>query len=527
MSGSVLDELAEPLRNAVVAAGGDGGPVQLDRPSDPSLGDYATAVALSLAKPLSAPPRAIAERILAGLESPWIDTAEIAGPGFINLRVRPSWFGHVVGRVLDEGAGYGRGATPHPQRLQVEFVSGNPTGPMTVATARNAAYGDALGRLFDFAGHSVEREYYFNDTGRQIELFGASLLARARGEEPPEDGYQGEYVAEIASMLGLSPDAPVEEWARSGIDEMMARIRATLERFRVSFDSWFLERSLHEDGTVQRAIEKVRAAGHVYERDGAVWLASEALGDDKDRVLVRSNGEPTYFAGDLAYIVSKLDRGFDAAVYVLGADHHGYIGRLKAAARALGYDPDRVDVQIYQLVSLKGGKMSKRAGRMVTLDELLDAVGVDAARFVLVQRSHDQPIELDLDLLVQQNSENPVYYCQYAHARIAAILRNAGDGARDPRPSPSWVPEPPEEELVKALAGFPDLVAEAADRRAPHRIVAYVQEVAKVFHQFYKQCRVIGAEPEIEASRLALCQATRQVIATSLDLVGVAAPERM
>jgi arginyl-tRNA synthetase len=406
-------------------------------------------------------------------------------------------------------------------------VSGNPTGPMTVATARNAAYGDALGRLFRFAGHSVEREYYFNDTGRQIELFGESLLARARGEQPPEDGYQGEYVAEIAATLGLSPDAPVEQWARAGTDEMMARIRATLERFRVGFDSWFLERSLHEDGTVQRAIEKVRAAGHVYERDGAVWLASEALGDDKDRVLIRSNGEPTYFAGDLAYIVSKLDRGFDAAVYVLGADHHGYIGRLKAAARALGYDPDRVDVQIYQLVSLKGGKMSKRAGRVVTLDDLLDAVGVDAARFVLVQRSHDQPIELDIDLLVQQNSENPVYYCQYAHARIAGILRNAGEPAKRPRPAASWAPQPPEQELVKALAAFPDLVAEAADRRAPHRIIGHAQDTAKAFHQFYKQCRVIGELPDVEASRLALCRATKQVLATALDLVGVEAPESM
>jgi arginyl-tRNA synthetase len=527
MSGSVLDELAAPLRTAVAAVGGDGVPLQLDRPADPSLGDYASAVALSLAKPLSAAPRSIAERILAELDSPWIEAAEVAGPGFINLRVRPSWYGHVVGRVLGEGAGYGAGAAPHPQRLQVEFVSGNPTGPMTVATARNAAYGDALGRLFGFAGHSVEREYYFNDTGRQIDLFAASLRARARGEEPPEDGYQGEYVAEIAAGLGLPPDAPVEEWARAGSEAMMAHIRATLARFRVEFDSWFLERSLYEDGTVQLAIERVRAAGHVYERDGAVWLATEALGDDKDRVLIRSNGEPTYFAGDIAYIVSKLDRGFDAAVYVLGADHHGYVGRLKAAARALGYDPDRIDVQIYQLVSLKDGKMSKRAGRVVTLDDLIDAVGVDAARFVLVQRSHDQQIELDIDLLVQQNSENPVYYCQYAHARIAAILRNAGDAAEQARPASSWVPEPAEAELVKALAAFPDLVAEAADRRAPHRVVGHAQETAKSFHQFYRQCRVIGDDAELQASRLALCHAAKRVLATALDLVGVEAPERM
>ena len=527
MSGSVLDELAAPLRDAVAAIGGDGAPLQLDRPADATHGDYASAVALTLAKPLASAPRAIAERILEGLDSPWIDSAEIAGPGFINLRLRASWFGHVVTRVLDEGTAYGGGAAALHQRVQVEFVSANPTGPMTVATARNAAYGDALARLFSFAGHTVEREYYFNDAGRQVELFGASLKARALGEEPPEDGYQGEYVAEVAAALGLADDAPVEVWARAGVDAMIVRIRATLDRFRVSFDSWFLERSLHEDGTVARAIDQVRAAGHVYERDGAVWLSSEALGDDKDRVLVRSNGEPTYFAGDIAYIVAKMERGFDVAVYVLGADHHGYIGRLKAAARALGYDPDRVDVQIYQLVSLKGGKMSKRAGRVVTLDDLIDAVGVDAARFVLVQRSHDQPIELDIDLLVQQNAENPVYYCQYAHARIAAILRNAGPAAERARPHPDWSPQPAEIELVQALAEFPDLVAEAAERRAPHRIVAHVQETAKVFHQFYKQCRVIGEPAEVESSRLALCRATKQVLATALDLVGVEAPEQM
>jgi arginyl-tRNA synthetase len=527
VSGSVLEELAAPLRAAVDAAGGDGEPVRLDRPSDASLGDYGSAVALSLARPLKAPPRDIAQRIVERVESPWIDSIEIAGPGFINLRLRPDWYGHVVGRVLDEGDRFGAGAAANPQRIQVEFVSGNPTGPVTVGSARNAAYGDSLARLFAFAGHDVEREYYFNDAGRQIELFGASLRARALGEEVPEEGYKGEYVAELAAELGLGPEAPLEEWMRAGTELMMARIQVTLDRFRVHFDSWFRERSLYEDGSVDRAIERVRANGHTFEKDGALWLRSTEFGDDKDRVIVRSNGQHSYLAGDIAYVVSKLERGFDTAVYVLGADHHGYRMRLKAAACALGYDPDRIDVQLYQLVHLTGGRMSKRAGLVVTLDDLIDAVGVDAARFVLVQRSHDQTIDLDLDLLVQQNAENPVYYCQYAHARIAQILQKAGAAAEGARPAGTWEPHPAEASLVKSLAEFPDMVAEASDFRGPHRVIAYVQDTAKEFHQFYNQCRVIGEPKDVQSSRLALCQATKQVLATGLELVGVDAPEQM
>jgi arginyl-tRNA synthetase len=527
VSGSVLQELAGPLEAAVAAVGGNGEPVRLDRPVDVAHGDYASPVALSLAKPLRSPPRQIAERIVEGIDSPWISSAEIAGPGFINLRLQPGWYGHVVERVLEEGGRFGAGATAAPRAIQVEYVSANPVGPLTVGSARNAAYGDSLARLFEFAGHSVSREYYFNDAGRQVELFGASLRARALGEEVPDDGYQGEYIGELAARLGLPQDAPVEEWTRAGTEAMMAEIRTTLDRFRASFDTWFLERSLYEDGSVDRAIERLREGGYTYEEDGALWIRSSQLGDDKDRVVVRSNGRPAYIAGDLAYIVSKLERGIDVAVYVLGADHHGYVGRLKASARALGYDPDRIDVQIYQLVNLKGGKMSKRAGHLVTLDDLIDAVGVDAARFVLVQRSHDQTIELDLDLLVQQNAENPVYYCQYAHARIAAILRNADRSASDARPAASWEPEPPEAELVKSLAGFPDLVAQAADLRGPHRVVSFAQDTAKEFHQFYNQCRVIGAPEDVQRSRLALCRATKQVLATALGLVGVEAPEQM
>jgi arginyl-tRNA synthetase len=525
MSTGAVEDLAAAVERAIAAVGGDGQPARLERPADPGHGDYATAAALQLARPLRAAPREIAARIAERVDSDLIESVEVAGPGFLNLRVSPAWYRHALERIVADGGRYGAGAASSPQRIQVEYVSGNPTGPVTVATARNAAYGDSLARLFQFAGHEVGREYYFNDAGRQIDLFGESLRARARGEEPPEDGYRGEYVGEIAAALGLSADDPVERWARAGTEAMMERIQATLARFRCTFDSWFLERSLYESGAVQRAIDRVRASGHAYEQDGALWLRSTELGDDKDRVLVRSDGSHTYVAGDLAYVVDKLERGFDTAVYVLGADHHGYVGRLKAAAQALGYDPARVDVQIYQLVRLRGGKMSKRAGRIVTLDDLVDAIGVDAARFALVQRGHDQAIDLDLDLLTAQNSENPVYYCQYAHARIAKILANAA--GTEPAPDPAWQPVEAEAELIKALVEFPGLVAEASERRAPHRIVGYAQDTAKAFHQFYKQCRVLGEEPAVERSRLAICRATATVVRSALGLVGVEAPESM
>jgi arginyl-tRNA synthetase len=529
MSRSAVQELAGPVEAAIAEVGGDGVQARLERPADPAHGDYATAAALQLAKPLRAAPRQIAERIVERIDSPFIASAEVAGPGFVNLRATPAWYRHVVERVLAEGRRYGAGAAATPQKVQVEYVSGNPTGPVTASTARNAAYGDSLARLFEFAGHDVQREYYFNDAGRQMDLFGASLRARARGEDVPEDGYRGAYIEEIARELGLDPDAPADEWRARGAAAMVEDIKRTLARFRAGFDRWFLERSLYEDGSVDRAIEAVRAGGHTYEKDGALWLRSSELGDDKDRVLVRSDGTPTYIAGDLGYIVSKLERGFDVAVYVLGSDHHGYIGRLKAGAIALGYDPDRIDVQIYQFVKIvEGGKAvsaSKRRGTVLMLDELLDAIGVDAARYALVQRSHDQVIELDLEQWAAQNAENPVYYCQYAHARIAAILRNAPEA--DPGPAPGWTPEPAEVELVKHVAEFPEVVADAAEWRGPHRIAAYAQETAKSFHQFYKQCRVLGEAPDVERSRLALCRATGLVMATALDLVGVEAPERM
>ncbi len=531
MPSTPLTELSDAVSQAVAAVGGEAGEVKLERPADPTHGDYATAVAMGLARTLRASPRDIAAKIAEQLSSPLISSVEVAGPGFINIRVSPEWYRRVVDGVLAQGARFGAGATPQPRRIQVEYVSGNPTGPVTAATARNAAYGDSLARLFAFAGHTVEREYYFNDAGRQMDLFGASLKARAQGEEPPEGGYQGEYVKEIADRLDLAPDAPADAWREHGVEVMIAEIKQTLERFRATFDTWFLERSLYEDGSVDRAIARLKEGGYTYEHEGALWLRTSEMGDDRDRVLVRSDGNATYIAGDVAYIVSKLERGFDVAVYVLGADHHGYIGRLKAAAEALGYDPDRIDTQIYQFVKIREDgelvKVSKRRGSVLMLDELLDVLGVDAVRFALIQRSHDQVIELDPAVWAQQSSENPVYYCQYAHARVAAILRSAGDAAVGARPDPGWEPEPAEAELVKALAGFPDLVAEAAERRGPHRIAGYAQDTAKNYHQFYKQCRVLGSEPAVEQSRLALCAATAQVIATSLDLIGVTAPDSM
>ena len=411
MNRSPVTELAEPLEHAVAELGGDGVPVRLERPADAAHGDYASAVALALARPLRSAPREIAARIGDRLSSPWIEAVEIAGPGFINLRVAPAFHRHVVERVLAEGAGYGAGAVARPLRLQVEYVSGNPTGPVTAATARNAAYGDSLARLFAFAGHRVEREYYFNDAGRQMELFGLSLRAAARGEDVPEDGYQGAYIKEIADSLDLDRDAPADAWREAGVASMMADIQRTLSRFRASFDVWFREGSLYEDGSVERAIERVRKGGHVFELDGATWLRTTDFGDDRDRVLVRSNGQPTYFAGDLAYVASKLERGFDQAVYVLGSDHHGYVGRLKGAAAALGYDPDRIDIQIYQFVHIvEDGQVlpvSKRRGQVLMLDELLDAIGVDAARYALVARSHDQVIELDPDELDRPELREP------------------------------------------------------------------------------------------------------------------------
>ena len=458
-------------------------------------------------------PREVAEELAAaaaGLEQ--VERAEVAGPGFVNLWLTAPWYGEALGEILEAGRDYGAGWADPPERIQVEMVSANPTGPITVASARNGAYGDSVARLFELAGHSVEREYYYNDSGTQMALFRASVEAIRRGEEPPENGYRGEYVAELAREEG------------DPVPKMLEQVEASLERFRIHFDSWKLQSEL------EQRLPEFLPRLDTYEKDGAVWARSSAYGDDEDRVLVRSaeqGGAPTYRAADVVYLVDKLERGFDRAIYVLGADHHGTRKWYAAIAQMLGYDPDRVEVLLYQLVHLtRGGvqaRMAKRSGDVVFLDDFMDEVGVDAARWFLVNRGPDQSIEIDVDLAAERSEKNPVYYVQYAHARIAGILRNAGDAEVSAEPPAELAPE--EREMINRLAEFPGVAAEAAERRGPQGIPTYAIRVADDFHRFYHHHRVL--ESDAQAFRLGLCTATQNVIARCLDLVGVEAPERM
>ncbi|MDX6439464.1 MAG: arginyl-tRNA synthetase [Gaiellaceae bacterium] len=505
MSARAIERLEAALGEAV------GTEVALERPGDAAHGDYATNVAMRLAGARKQAPRAIAEQLVAlAAALPDVDRAEIAGPGFVNLWLSRAWYRDALAEMLAAGASYGGGFARTKERVQVEMVSANPTGPVTVASARNGAYGDSVARLLEFAGHEVEREYYYNDAGAQMERFRASVEARRRGEEPPEDGYHGEYVAELAKL----PDDPVPQ--------MLRRIEETMERFRIHFDSWAKQSEL------ETRLPEYLPRLDTYEKDGAVWARSSAYGDEDDRVLIRSeSGTPTYRAADVVYLADKLDRGLDRAIYVLGADHHGTRNWYAAVARMLGYDPDRVEVLLYQLVHLtRGGetaKMSKRRGDVVFLDELLDEVGVDAARWYLVSRGHDQAIDIDVDLASEKSQKNPVYYVQYAHARIAGILRNAGDAAPSAEP-PAELADG-ERDLIKRLAEFPAVMAEAAARRGPHAIPTYAIRLADDFHRFYHDHKVLGSDAE--AFRLGLVTATKSVIARSLDLIGVEAPDTM
>ena len=526
-----LSLVAAPLIACARSLGADDAEAGLERPADASHGDYATTLALRLAKPLRKSPRVIADALAEAVRaSEWVDSAEIAGPGFVNLRLSAAWYAEAVRRAST--ASFGGGTVEQPLKINVEYVSANPTGMLPVSAGRNAAYGDCLARIFAFVGHDVTREYYFNDSGSQMERFGRSLRARARAEDVPEDGYPGEYLIELARRTGLSPDASVEQFQRAGAELMFASIRDTLERFRVHMDVYTNEVDLHASGGVERASERARSGGHLFELDGATWLRTTEFGDDKDRVIVKADGSATYFAGDLAYLADKLDRGFGLAVYVLGADHHGYQARLKAAAQALGYEPGRIEIALYQMVNLvEDGvqqRMSKRRGAIILLDELVDAIGIDATRFFLVQRSHDQAVDIDLALATAQSSENPVYYVQYAHARIASIIRKAGALGETAAASSEHVPEPSEATLIRALSDFPGVCRAAAELRAPHRVVAYARELAGAFHAFYRDCVVLDDEhPELSSARLALCIATQAVLARSLDLVGVSAPAEM
>ena len=503
---------ADPVKTlAAELASAAGAELELERPGEAEHGDYATNVALRLAGTRRKPPREIAAEIAAAAERlPEVDRAEVAGPGFVNVFLRDEWFASALSEILGDGAAYGSGGAERRERVQVEMVSANPTGPVTVASARNGAYGDAIARLFELAGNEVDREYYYNDSGAQMDRFRASVDAARRGEEPPEDGYQGAYIKDLAALDG------------DPVPAMLHEIETTLERFRVHFDSWRRQSEL--EGKLPEFLPKL----DTYEKDGALWARSSAYGDDEDRVLLRSGDRtPTYRAADVAYLVDKLERGFDRAIYVLGADHHGTRNWYAAVARMLGYDPDRVEVLLYQLVHLtKGGeqtKVSKRRGDVVFLDAFMDDIGVDAARWYLVNRGPDQTIEIDIDLAAERTQKNPVYYVQYAHARIAGILRNAGDATIATEPSGPLAPE--ERELVKRLAEFPAVAAEALEKRGPQGVPTYAIRVADDFHRFYHEHRVL--ESAQEAFRLGLCRATQTVIARCLGLVGVDAPERM
>lgn len=522
--------------------------VTVERPRNPEHGDYATNLALQVAKKAGAQPRELAQWLadaLAGNDA--IDEASIAGPGFLNIRLAAAAQGAIVAQVLNAGAAFGSNTTYQGKKINLEFVSANPTGPIHLGGTRWAAVGDSLGRVLEASGADVTREYYFNDHGGQIDRFARSLVAAAKGEPTPEDGYGGDYIKDIAqAVVEKNPqalegsDAEVQENFRAdGVEMMFAQIKESLHEFGVDFDVYFHENSLFESGAVEKAIQTLKDNGKLYEAEGAWWLKSTEYGDDKDRVVIKSDGNAAYIAGDIAYVADKFDRGHDLAIYMLGADHHGYIARLRASAQALGYDPEAVEVLIGQMVNLvrdgKAVKMSKRAGTVITLDDLVEAIGVDGARYSLVRSSVDSSLDIDLGLWASQSSDNPVYYVQYGHARICSILRKATDLGFDTAAlgdAPlDLLTHDKEGDLIRTLGEFPEVVATAATLREPHRIARYAEELAAVFHRFYDQCQVLpkaGEETEpIHSARLALAAATRQVMANALTMVGVSAPEKM
>ncbi|MCZ4522056.1 arginine--tRNA ligase [Rhodococcus ruber] len=517
----------------------------VERPRNPEHGDYATNVALQVAKKAGANPRDFAGWLAEALAAEAaIDSADVAGPGFLNIRLAAAAQGEIVARVLAAGAAFGNGSSMAGKKVNLEFVSANPTGPVHLGGTRWAAVGDALGRILTAHGADVTREYYFNDHGAQIDRFSRSLIAAAKGEPAPENGYAGEYIAEIAEQvlakepdaLGLAPEAQEETFRSIGTQLMFDRIKANLHEFGVDFDVYFHENSLFDSGAVEKSVEYLKTSGSLYEEDGAWWLRSTEYGDDKDRVVIKSDGNAAYIAGDIAYFQNKRQRGFDLCIYMLGADHHGYIGRLKAAAAAFGDDPETVEVLIGQMVNLvRDGvavKMSKRAGTVITLDDLVDAIGVDASRYVMIRSSVDSSIDIDLALWASASNENPVYYVQYAHARLASLARNAAElGIVADEPDLSLLTHEQEGELIRTIGEYPRVVASAAELREPHRIARYLEELAGAYHRFYGACRVLPQGDEepgpVNTARLALGNATRQVLANGLELLGVSAPERM
>ena len=522
--------------------------IPLERPKNRDHGDYASSIALQLAKPAGKNPREVAEMLKADLESlAEVSAVDIAGPGFINITLNRASQADLVRTILTAQEKYGRGVALSGVKINLEFISANPTGPLHLGHTRWAAVGDSLGRVLTAAGADVTREFYINDRGNQMDLFGQSVQAAALGQPIPEDGYKGEYIADLAkevlaqnpAITALADDARLIAFREAAYQLQLKDQQRVLDTFNTHFDVWFSERSLHDGGSVEHGVEKLRSQGHVFEVDGATWLRTTDFGDDKYRVLVKANGDLTYFSSDTAYYINKRERGFDICIYMLGADHHGYIHRLKATAACAGDNPEyNIDVLIGQLVKIMEGgeevKLSKRAGTIITLEELVEKVGVDAARYTLIRYPVDTPMVMDIDILKRNTNENPVYYVQYAHARIAAVLRNAAElkiPAGLENFDPAQLSHDRENELLGSLAEFPRIVAGAAELREPHRIARYLEELAGVYHGFYADCRVLpmGDEPisAIHSARINLCAATLQVLKNGLDLLGVSAPERM
>ncbi len=547
-----LRRAVEAARDRALAAGDlrlpDGAalpPVRIDRPAHPEHGDYATNTAMQLAPLVRDAPIRIAETLRRYLGLPeGIAEVSVAAPGFLNLRLDPGWVAAQVAQIRQEGSAFGLLRTAQPRKINVEFVSANPTGPLTVGNARGAFVGDLLSRVLEGVGHVVTREYYFNDFGAQVHNLGLSVLARRNGDPIPEDGYHGEYVTELAAQIpdqvwqsatasGAEPGWVLGRWAservRGGIEE-------SLTRLGVAFDVWKGESSLHDENWVSDAVTRLREAGHIYEEDGATWFRSTAFGDDKDRVVLRSNGQPTYFASDIGYLVEKFSRGFDELIYLWGADHHGTVARLRNAAQAMGHDPETVQVILIAWVRfVRGGvvdSMSKRSGEFISLDELLAEIGDDAARWFFGSRATSSGIDFDIELAKQQSAENPVYYVQYAHARCSSILRKAAEVGldQDTSDAAALLGHPAEQALMRRLLSLPDVVADAAERRETHELTAYCLEVARLFSQFYRDCRVLSDEPaeaDLSRARLALTDAARLVLANSLGLLGISAPDSM
>ena len=546
---SLADQLADAIQALVAAAiergdlaGTTPDAIVLERPKNRDHGDYATSIALQLAKPSGKNPREVAtilQGAIAGL--PGVSKVDIAGPGFINITLDRADQAELVRTILTGADKYGHGTSLNGVAINLEFISANPTGPLHLGHTRWAAVGDALGRVLKAAGAKVTQEFYINDRGRQMDLFGQSVQAAANGAPIPEDGYQGDYIKDLATIVVAENPGitSVEDFREAAYKVQLSQQQGVLDTFHTKFDVWFSERSLHESGAVEHGMQKLREQGHVFEQDGAVWLRTTDFGDDKDRVLIKENGELTYFASDTAYYINKRERGSDICIYMLGADHHGYIHRLRAVAACAGDNPDyNIHVLIGQLVKIMEGgeevKLSKRAGTIITLEELVEKVGVDAARYTLIRYPVDTPMVMDIDILRSNTNENPVYYVQYAHARIAAVLRNVaelGIPTGLDNFDPSQLTHDRENELLGTLAEFPRIVATAAELREPHRIARYLEELAGVYHGFYADCRVLplGDEPAapIHSARANLCAATMQVIANGLALLGVSAPERM